>query len=240
MHAVYTIRAIRQDNARTRTLLCDRPLPAQPGQFVMLWLPGVDEKPFSIGGDDPLALTIVAVGPFTQAVQGLQVGDRLWVRGPLGQGYTIAGRRLLLVGGGYGVAPLRFLAARALAQGCDVAVCIGARTADDLLLADDFAALSVSAPVAVHLATEDGSRGERGLVTAPLARELAAWRPDGVYACGPTPMLEAVERLCAATGVPCQLSWEAHMRCGQGVCGSCECRRPGWLACVDGPVTQGA
>jgi len=131
------------------------------------------------------------------------------------------------------------LAERALSQGCEVAVCIGARTADELLLADDFASLSMLAPVAVHLATEDGSRGGQGLVTAPLARELAAWQPDGVYACGPAPMLEAVERLCAAQGVACQLSWEAHMRCGQGVCGSCECRRPGWLACLDGPVAQG-
>ncbi|MEN6478533.1 MAG: dihydroorotate dehydrogenase electron transfer subunit [Anaerolineales bacterium] len=235
MHEVFTIRAIRQENARTRTLVCDRPLPAEPGQFVMLWLPGVGEKPFSIAADAPLTLTIVAVGPVTEAAQHLAVGDRLWVRGPLGQGYALAGARVLLAGGGYGVAPLRFLAERALTQGRAVEVCIGARTATDVLLAAEFAALGVP----THIATDDGSLGERGLVTAPLARRIAAWQPDLVCACGPTAMLEAVERLCAERRVPCQLSWEALMRCGHGVCGSCECHRPGWLACIDGPVAVG-
>ncbi len=235
MHQVYVIRQIRQENTRTRTLVCDRALPAQPGQFVMVWLPGVGEKPFSVAGDDPLTLLVVGVGPVTRAINELRVGDRLWVRGPLGQGYALTGERLLLVGGGYGVAPLRFLAERALAQGLAVEACLGARCADELLLCADLGALGVP----LHLATEDGSLGERGLVTAPLASRLAAWRPDLVCACGPTPMLEAVERLCAAQGIASQLSWEAEMRCGQGVCGSCECRRPGWLACVDGPVAAG-
>ncbi|NLX35145.1 MAG: dihydroorotate dehydrogenase electron transfer subunit [Chloroflexi bacterium] len=235
MHRIYALREVREENARTRTLVCDGPLEARPGQFVMVWLPGVGEKPFSVAGDDPMALMVVGVGPVTHAINALKVGDRLWVRGPLGQGYELEGERLMLVAGGYGVAPLRFLAEQALRRGMCVEACVGARSAADLLLCSDLAALGVR----LCLATEDGSAGERGLVTALLTGRLAAWKPDLVCACGPVPMLEAVERLCAQQGVACQLSWEAEMRCGQGVCGSCECRRPGWLACVDGPVTVG-
>ncbi len=236
MHETFTVTGIRVENRRTRTLVFDRGLPAQPGQFVMAWLPGVGEKPFSIAADDPLALTIVAVGPFSEAAHRLRTGDRLWVRGPLGRGFTLAGGPLLLVGGGYGVAPLLFLARRALAEKRSVEVCIGARTAEEVLLAGAFAAAGAK----VRVTTEDGTLGSRGLVTAAVKRAIARRRPGCVYACGPTPMLEAIGVQCAHHGLPHQLSWEAHMRCGMGLCGSCECHRPGWLACIDGPVISRA
>ncbi len=235
MHGIYTITEMRSENYRTKTLVFDRALLATPGQFVMAWLPGVGEKPFSIAGSAPLTLTVVAVGPFSEAVHRLAVGDQLWVRGPLGQGFTLAAGHLLLVGGGYGVAPLLFLAREVLAQGGTVEVCIGAREAREVLLAEAF----VAAGARVHIATEDGSLGARGLVTAATEVAIAARRPAVVYACGPVPMLEAIEAQCVAHGLPHQLSWEAHIRCGQGVCGACECHQPGWLACVDGPVALG-
>ncbi|MCH5373711.1 MAG: hypothetical protein JJ992_07020, partial [Planctomycetes bacterium] len=74
------------------TLVLDGALPAQPGQFVMAWLPGVEERPLSVMDDAPLSLTVAAVGPFTQALCALQPGDRLWVRGPYGRGFELAGR----------------------------------------------------------------------------------------------------------------------------------------------------
>jgi dihydroorotate dehydrogenase electron transfer subunit len=232
-----TISDIRVENDRTRTFFFQESLAAQPGQFVMAWLPDVGEKPFSIAGDAPFALTVVAVGPFSRAVHQRTVGDPLWVRGPLGQGFRVTGERLLLVGGGYGVAPLLFLARRALAQGCEIEVCIGARTAEDVLLVEDFE----GAGVAVRVTTEDGSLGATGLVTDAVEQAIAAQRPDVLCACGPTAMLEALDRLCAAHTLPRQLSWEALMRCGMGLCGSCELDvpgyPPGWLACQDGPVS---
>jgi dihydroorotate dehydrogenase electron transfer subunit len=228
---------VRVENYRTKTLVFKESLPAAPGQFVMAWLPGVDEKPFSVAGADPLALTVVAVGPLSQALHGLAPGGRLWIRGPLGQGYRLEGHKLLLAGGGYGVAPLAFLARQAAASGRVVEVCIGARTAPDVLMAGEFE----RAGAAVRVTTEDGSLGTKGLVTAALEAAIARARPDGVYACGPVKMLEAVDRLCEAHGLPRQLSWEAHMRCGMGLCGSCELLTPsapraGWLVCLDGPV----
>lgn len=239
-HQTFTLVETRMENDRTKTLILDRPLPAQPGQFVMAWLPGLDERPFSIASDAPLALTIAAVGPFSEALHRLQPGERLWMRGPLGQGFRLpehaAGRRLLLVGGGYGVAPLHFLARRALEAGMVVDACIGARTSRDLLLVDAFRVDGA----AVRITTEDGTAGARGLVTGAFDVAVQAARPDLVCACGPVPMLEALEAACLRLGFPHQLSWEAPMRCGMGLCGACEVhgRRPeGWLACQDGPVS---
>lgn len=234
---------IQQENERTRTFTLDGSLNAEPGQFVMAWLPGVDEKPLSLAAADPAALTVAAVGPFSRALHGLAVGDRIWLRGPLGRGYALPARGLdddsgarphtLLLGGGYGVAPLRFLAQRLLRAGHAVSMIIGARSAADLLLVDAFRALDVR----LWLATEDGSAGLRGLATDAIAPALAAAPAEtaSVYACGPTGMLRAIAAICQGRGLPVQLSWEAHMRCGIGLCGSCEVG-DGWLTCLDGPV----
>jgi len=261
MHQTFVITNIRTENYRTKTFVFDKPLPeAQPGQYVMAWLPDVGEKPFSIAGNDPLALMVVVVGPFSEALHRLRAGDRVWVRGPLGQGFVLRGRHHLLVGGGYGVAPLLFLARTALAAGHTVEVCIGARTAEDVLLAEaflstdltDFNGLekmesvsSVQSVDKLHITTEDGTLGERGLVTRAVEAAITARRPDCVYACGPVPMLTALARLCQEHSLPHQFSWEAHLRCGLGICGSCELDATtrqaanipaGWLVCKDGPV----
>jgi dihydroorotate dehydrogenase electron transfer subunit len=247
-HIAMHITTVQQNNARTRTLVLDQSMACQPGQFIMLWLPGVGEKPFSIAGDDPLTLTIVDVGPFSHAIHALQPGERVWVRGPLGQGYSPLGKKMLLVGGGYGAAPLAFLAKTALASQRSVDICLGARSAGDIILQDTFQSLGAQ----VSVATDDGSLGRKGLVTGAAEAAILADRPDGIYACGPVKMLEAVEALGARYHIPCQLSWEAHMRCGIGLCGSCELvlsgassseisvsphHRPGWLICLDGPVS---
>ncbi len=232
MHEVYTITEIRWENERTRTLVCDRPLPAEPGQFVMLWLPGVDERPFSIAGADPLSLTVAAVGPFSRALHELKAGDRVWVRGPLGQGFRLQGRRVLLAGGGYGMAPLGFLARTALAAGLNVEVCLGAKSGGELLGERELALRGIP----FRVVTEDGSRGVTGRITEITAAAIESRRPDCVYACGPAGMLAALEEQCVRYGLPYQFSWEAVMRCGMGLCGRCETHRPGWLACLDGPV----
>ncbi|MBN1219168.1 MAG: dihydroorotate dehydrogenase electron transfer subunit [Anaerolineae bacterium] len=226
---------IKVENATTKTFVLDGSLPADPGQFVMAWLPGLEDKPFSLANANPITLTIAAVGPFSRALFQLQVGDFLWVRGPLGHGFqlpTVPGGHVLLMGGGYGVAPLLFLACQALAANCQVSMIIGARSASGLLLAGDFEAIGVS----LWLTTEDGSAGQQGVVTDAVPQVIArAGTPQKVYACGPTGMLAAVGSLCEAKHIPVQLSWEAHMRCGIGLCGSCEVGK-GWLTCLDGPV----
>ncbi len=230
---VAEVRQVIAENARTKTFILDASVEATPGQFIMLWLPGFDEKPFSLANDDPVTITVARVGPFTTLLHQRQAGDRLWLRGPFGHGFEIAGQRLLLAGGGYGVAPMDFLARRALRRGCHITVAVGARTADELLFIRRFAELDVD----LRLTTEDGSAGQRGLVTDAVEPVLAAGQVDTLYACGPHGMLTALDGLCREYGVPAQLSWEAYMRCGIGLCGSCE--HDGLLLCVDGPVLAG-
>ena len=219
-----------QENPKTVSFVFDAALAAEPGQFAMLWLPGVDEKPFSLAGIDPLMFTISRVGPFSEALHALAPGDTVWVRGPFGRGFAPAPGRALLVGGGYGAAPLHFLARTLLAAGSAAEIALGARTAADLLFVDRFEKL----PVPVHTSTEDGSRGTRGIVTEVVAPLLASGRFDRLCACGPEGMLDSLAALCLGAGVPGELSYEAYMRCGIGICGACE--HATRLVCMDGPV----
>jgi len=242
LFSVYTVQQVLTENAHTRTLVLDRPVAgAYPGQYVMAWLPGIGEKPFSISGNEPLGLTICDVGPLSHRLCQLQPGDRVWLRGPLGNGFQLSSRSHLLVAGGYGAAPLCFLAATARRRGDRVAVCLGAKSRHDLLLDAQFEALGC----AVYLATEDGSRGIQGLVTSAVQAALTQDQPGMLYACGPNGMLLAVVELAHQVHIPCQLSFEALIRCGIGLCGSCElpedtCARldvpAGFLVCHDGPV----
>lgn len=228
------LRVVRVDSEspRVKTLVLDARVEAQPGQFVMAWLPGYEEKPFSLAESEPVTLTIARVGPFSAALHALKPSEWLWIRGPLGQGFTIEGRRILLVGGGYGVAPLAFLARVAIMHGVHVTALTAARHVEDVLYADRFRALGVE----VVVATEDGSAGERGRATEVARRLLSAGSYDALYGCGPEGMLEGLRALAADFGIPVQLSYEAYMRCGIGLCGSCE--RAGVVLCVEGPVLR--
>jgi dihydroorotate dehydrogenase electron transfer subunit len=223
------------ENAKTVSLILDTAMPASPGQFAMLWLPGVDEKPFSISGADPLQFTIARVGPFSDLLHALQVGDQLWVRGPFGRGYSKGTGRTLLVGGGYGAAPLHFLGREILAAGAaGIEAALGARISAELLFVERFQTLGAE----VHIATEDGSVGTQGRVTDVVGPLLESGTFARLCACGPEGMLESLAALCRASGVPAELSHEAYMRCGIGMCGSCE--HGGRLVCVDGPVFAAA
>jgi dihydroorotate dehydrogenase electron transfer subunit len=233
---------VRNENQATNSLIFDQPLiNAQPGQFVMLWLPGVGEKPFSILNNDPFSIAVTSVGPFSNILYDLPVGSRVWLRGPLGQGFKLEGIRHLLVGGGYGAAPLLFLAQQARGSKEEVKVCLGARSNDDLMMIDAFK----SAGCNIFITTDDGSSGEKGLVTQAINQVLLGSKIDSIYACGPVPMLSALSEIARKDKIPAQLSWEANMRCGIGLCGSCELEEEtrksagipvGWLTCKDGPV----
>lgn len=234
------IKKIEQDNYRTKTFVLDASWEGYPGQFAMVWLPRFDEKPFSLVNTNPVTLMITAVGPFSRLVHDLAVGDKLWLRGPLGKGFQLptAQQHLVLIGGGYGVAPLYWLAQRQLAIAASINVIIGARTAADLLYIDRFQQLAAEtpspAPLTLHITTEDGSHGLAGRVTTALQTLLGRQPIDGIYGCGPHGMLYALQEVGKRTGLPTQLSWEAYMRCGIGICGACE--HEGKVLCLDGPV----
>ena len=224
------ITRVIEENARVKTFVLEAAVEADPGQFIMVWLPRTGEKPFSLVDADPVTITVAKVGPFTEKLHQLRINDRIWFRGPLGQGFELRGERILLIGGGWGVAPLAFLAQRAVGAGRQVTAVIGAQSRADLIFPQRFAELGCS----VVLATEDGSAGNRGLATDVAESLLGRGEVDAVYACGPEAMLNRVLELCRDHGLSCQLSLEKYMRCGLGVCGSCQ--RKGMLVCRDGPV----
>ena len=226
----YRVARVITENQATRTWVLEGRLEAAPGQFVMAWLPRIDEKPFSLADADPITLTVARVGRFTTAFHALEPGDRIWLRGPFGAGYALEPGPALLMAGGYGGAPLSFLARQLRSAGQVVHVALGARTASALLLEHRFTELGCG----VNVATEDGTAGRRGLVTDVAAGLLDDLTIGAAYACGPNAMLDAVRVLLKARGVPGQLSYEAYMRCGIGICGSCTCGDR--LVCRDGPV----
>ncbi len=226
----HRIAQVRVENQSVRSFVLEGEMEATPGQFIMAWLPGIDEKPFSLSCAAPITITVARVGPFTTALHSLAPGDRIWLRGPLGNGFSLCTGPLLLIAGGYGAAPLLFLAQVARNAGHAVHVSLGARTSAALFFQERFAAFGC----AVHIATDDGSLGKQGTAVEQAAELLTKERVGALYACGPRPMLGAVRNLAYTHRLPCQLSYEAYMRCGIGVCGSCAV--DGRLVCRDGPV----
>jgi dihydroorotate dehydrogenase electron transfer subunit len=226
------IRQVREDTHTIRTFVLDAEVPeAEPGQFAMIWLPGLDEKPMSIAYPTPLTVTVASVGPFTMKLHEKKAGDTLGWRGPYGRSFSLHENvPALLLGGGCGVGPMRFLATRAVERSIPTTVAIGARTGSELACVGDFEILGVG----LILTTDDGSYGHQGYVTQAVEMFAANNSKFAVYACGPEPMLVAIHKLCREQGIPGQLSLERYMKCGFGVCG--QCSLDGFLVCQDGPV----
>jgi len=221
----------------------------RPGQFVHLRVPRLEDavlrRPFSVFRTDGTALELLykAVGRGTLAMQALAAGDRVSLIGPLGNGYPAPapGALPVLVAGGYGMAALYLLARSSPAKG---QAFVGGAGAPDILCVPAFEQLGWT----VHVATEDGSQGLKGLVTDALDRWLAragAQRPLEFFACGPNGMLQAVGARAQQGGWKAWLSMDRHMGCGVGACLTCvqKVRLPGgdWdrvRVCREGPVFE--
>jgi len=224
-------------NETTRLFSFDLSLGAEAGQFVNLWIPDRDEKPFSVAFDDGkiLQIAIAKVGAFTEELFSRKVGDRVGIRGPFGNTFSSSEKkRVVLVGGGFGAAPLFFLGTKWAEKGSAVSVIFGARKKDLLFYLDKCA----TAGFEVFATTDDGSFGEKGFVTSPLERILTEGRVDMVQTCGPEKMMEAVAKLCEHYKIPSEVSVERFMKCGFGVCGQCACDKK--LVCRDGCVFSGS
>lgn len=217
----------------------------QPGQFAHVRIPPLREallrRPFSIFqvAGDTFSLLYKTVGKGTTALAQMRPGETLSALGPLGHGFTVpapGGETPLLVAGGYGMAALYLLAERSPQRGL---VFVGGRRRVDILCEREFAALGWE----VRVTTEDGSHGERGLVTQPLVAELRRGTAGRkLFACGPTPMLRAVAQIAEEFGVPAEVSLDEPMCCGVGVCLTCVVpirTAAGWeyqRTCTEGPV----
>jgi dihydroorotate dehydrogenase electron transfer subunit len=234
-HLALPVLRVIDHGPETRSFVLPAPFEASlPGQFVFAWLPGLGEKPFSISEhhEGELELTIKALGPFSRAMMLLEPGDKLGLRGPYGSSFSVPGPAVLL-GGGIGIAPVRFLARQLERSGRSAPILLGARSAEEHVFVDDFARLGA------RFATDDGSLGHHGFVTQ-LLEELALSADTTLCACGPEPMLVGVARSAEARGLPVQLSMERYMKCGLGICGQCCMDGSGLRCCVEGPVLDDA
>jgi dihydroorotate dehydrogenase electron transfer subunit len=214
----------------------------KPGQFVMVLCRGEGQtspllrRPISVHriDGDSLALLYAAVGQGTQWLAGCKTGDAVDLLGPLGNGFTLDAdaKKLLLVGGGsMGIAPMVGFAEKAIGKGYQVTLLQGTRSADLLYPAQ------LPGGITFEMATEDGSKGRKGLITDAIA-ELSS-DVDRIYACGSIPMYHAIARDTSVLGgKPTQVCLEQMMACGWGVCYGCTIKTQSGLqkVCQDGPV----
>lgn len=217
---------------------------SEPGQFLMVGFgaenlaPPFIPRPFSVGWRSPggvVGLLVRAFGDGTWRLGRLDPGDRLLLLGPLGRPFRLEpGRAVVCVAGGVGLAPFLFLAPECRGQGREVRLLYGERTGERVF---DPALIRDLTGGEVEVWTEDGERGNRGLVVEGLG-ELD---DELVMACGPTPMLRAMARRAREEDFSLQVSVEEHMGCGVGTCQGCviPASEGGWMkACTDGPVFE--
>ena len=240
-----TVRSVERIHERyvLIRLTDEKPLPEMlPGQFVEIRVDGSPttflRRPISINYVDKdaneLWLLVAAVGDGTRKLAELKASDLLNCLLPLGNGFTMPQKpeeRILLVGGGVGVAPLLYMGAEMAEKGCQPTFLLGARTAKDLLMLDEFRKYG-----RVCITTEDGSEGEKGFVTNHSLLHKEQF--DRIATCGPTPMMKAVACYARQAEMECEASLENLMACGLGACLCCvEKTTDGNLCvCKDGPV----
>lgn len=223
-----TVTRVVEETPSVRTIRFDHRFPFVPGQFVMVWVPGVDEVPMALSAQD--AVSVQRVGPATEALCSLRPGDMIGIRGPFGNGFP-GDDGILAVAGGIGAAPLLPLARTGRVK----LFLIGARTGCELPFVDEIREFTE-----IAVATDDGTRGHHGTV----AGLLSGYRSrdfSRICVCGPEPMMHAVlAMLPVPDGDRGAFSLHRYMKCGIGVCGSCCIDPSGQRVCRDGPVFSGS
>ena len=229
------IKEHREETPSIRTMRLDGKMQGTAGQFVMVWVPGIDEFPMSLSyAGDGFGITYQILGDGTKALAAKKVGDKIGIRGPYGKAFALHGKNLLLVAGGAGMVPLALLAEEAIEHRCSVTVVIGARTARELL----FETRTATAGAKIHISTDDGSKGFKGFATDLTKSVVAKEQFDSLYACGPERMIVGLLEAANERGLPMQASLERIMKCGIGLCDSCAL--DGKHVCTDGPVFKEA
>jgi len=205
-----------------------------PGQFFMIWIPGVDEIPMSVSyiTRDVKGITFRNIGEATRALARLKPGDRIGIRGPYGNGFRITGKHLLFVGGGTGIAMLAPVVEQAQKRKLNLTVILGVKTKKELFFENRLRRSGAT----VLVSTDDGSKGYKGYASELAKDILEKEHINAVYTCGPEPMMKSLLSHCKT--IPFQASLERYMKCSIGLCGQC-CIGKGLRVCVDGPIFDG-
>jgi dihydroorotate dehydrogenase (NAD+) catalytic subunit len=243
------VRVRQAPGSGVKTLFFQMPDEAQvpsPGQFYMLWIPGVDQKPYSVSWleGSTVGFSLTKRGPFSERLFDLKPKDPVGLLGPLGRGFLHEGSRrpgeygseygrYLLVGGGIGTAPLLFAAKELAVSGRDVCIVAGGKDNGSVAWIEPFCK---TAGTTVYYCTEDGSLGEKGMITDHLPELVSRLSPDFALLCGPELFLVRAIEILREKGVRGEAGLERMMKCGIGLCGSCAVDPTGDRVCVEGPV----
>ncbi|HYA33354.1 MAG TPA: dihydroorotate dehydrogenase electron transfer subunit [Candidatus Bathyarchaeia archaeon] len=217
---------VKIESKDVKTFFFDHAFDFVPGQYVMIWIRGIDEIPMSLSYAN--GVTVREVGSATAAMCALRVGDTLGVRGPFGNGFSVTKPPALLVAGGVGAAPLAPLA-EALRN--NVMTLLGAKTKDELLFTERFKSAGP-----LWITTDNGSAGYKG-ATVDVLDKIQGYHE--IVSCGPEKMMRKVLDYATAVGASSQFSLHRFIKCGVGLCGSCCIDPSGLRVCSDGPVFKG-
>lgn len=233
------INKIIQQTPRVKSFEFDYPLIGKPGQFIMVWVPGYDEKPFGMinRNSESVEIAVAVVESSTKAMHAMKEGDLLGLRGPYGSHFSLPekGKKAALIAGGYGMVPLSYLAQELVKLEVETHLYLGARNKDELLYSEWMQNLGVR----LHFATDDGSAGYHGYVPDLFAAEAADQHFDKAYVVGPEIVEWKTANFCWEKNIPFEASLERYIKCAIGICGQCCVDPTGWRMCVEGPVLSG-
>lgn len=210
-----------------------------PGQFGMVWVPGINELPMSVmiaKEKGKAAFTVKKYGPASTALFNLKAGESIGIRGPYGNSFSIKEGKLMLVGGGTGLVPLMRLLPL-IKSSDEITMLIGAKTKGEVIFEDFLNSLLEKNSHKVFVTTDDGSYGKKGMVTNVAENLLEEKKFDAIYTCGPELMMYKIVKMAQAKNIFVQASLERMMKCGVGICGSCCVGED--LVCRDGTVFDG-
>ncbi len=228
------IREVRAEKGSVKSIFFqdDLCLNASPGNFVMVWLPGVEEIPMNLSGvGDACSITVWPYSAGTTALCSMRNGDTLWLRGPYGNPYSITGGNNLLIGSGSGISPLLALARRIKTKKLSATFVLHAKTRDGLIFSEELAKLCKVVSV-----TSDGSGGIAGKASEVALKLINQGKFDSIYAGMSEIELRSIFAAAEARRIPVQFGLERSMLCGIGLCGSCSIDK--YLVCKDGPILK--
>lgn len=215
------ISEVVEESDNVKTIFLDTKIDAKPGQFIMVWLPGVNEKPFSLSYIEKPAITVLKKGKFTEKLHELRESATIGIRGPYGNAFPLL-ENACVVAGGVGIASLAPL----IEQLKDPTVIIAAKTKEEVIFKNRLKKTNL------YIATDDGSEGFQGFATDLLSNLIKENKFSAIYTCGPEVMMKKVLEI--AGDIKCYASLERYMKCGLGICG--QCCVSGFRVCKDGPI----
>jgi len=221
----------RLEAKNTKTIFFNMKEKVLPGQFFMIWIPGIDEIPMSVSyiKKDQKSITFRIVGDATEQLFKLGKGDKIGIRGPLGNGFKIKGKNILFIGGGTGIAMLLPAIIDAYEKKIKNTVILGVKNIDELFFESEINKYSDK----LIVTTDDGSKGFKGFAT-DIAKELSKEdNYDSIITCGPEIMMKKLFEIFNDKYF--QASLERYMKCCMGICGQC-CVGEGLRVCIDGPI----